>query len=196
LSSLPCRNGVPFALRNFGHVYTCFVRGLFASFMGPRYRPRGTRRNSGSAVANAAEHHIGVPKGAQPEIVIFLTISRLRTGSAQIHCLVSLVRNSPVNRQASIVFVHATGDDPAAGQSAGAMRVAQRVVTGPFRCHITGCRFREESGSHARPTQIDNKVSAGAVVRRGASSSHFSTQGSMDRAKLKGRIGSISVISR
>jgi len=55
---------------------------------------------------------------------------------------------------------------------------------------------REEGGSHARPTQIDNKVSAGAVVRRGASSSHFSTKDRLDRAKLKGRIGSTSVISR
>ena len=87
---IPCRNGAPIALRNFGHVYSCFVRGLFASFTGPRYRPRGTAEFFGFAVANAAGPHIGVPKGAVSEIVISLTISR-SDRVCTIRCLVSFV---------------------------------------------------------------------------------------------------------
>jgi hypothetical protein len=54
------------------------VGGLGASFSEPRYRARGAAELSGFAVANAAGHHIGAPKGAQIEMVMFLTISRYK----------------------------------------------------------------------------------------------------------------------
>jgi hypothetical protein len=52
------------------------------------YRPRGTAELSGFAIANATGHQIGVPKGAQSEMVMLLTIFKIHTHSAKIRCLV------------------------------------------------------------------------------------------------------------
>jgi hypothetical protein len=76
------------------------VRGLGASFSEPRYRARGAAELSGFAVANAAAgHHIGVPKGAQSEMVIFLTISRYRPLMQKFVVWFHWHAASPVNRK-------------------------------------------------------------------------------------------------
>jgi hypothetical protein len=46
----------------------------------------------GVAVANAAGHHIGVPKGAKAKMVMLLTIFKIQAHGAKIRCLVSLMR--------------------------------------------------------------------------------------------------------
>jgi hypothetical protein len=69
------------------------VRGLGASFSEPRYRARGAAELSGFAVANAAGHRIGVPKGAQSENSHVFNYFKIQTANAKIRCLVSLVRS-------------------------------------------------------------------------------------------------------
>jgi hypothetical protein len=55
--------------------------------------PRGTAELSGFAVANAAGHQIGVPKGAQSENSHVINYFQDTDPSAKIRCLVSLMRS-------------------------------------------------------------------------------------------------------
>jgi hypothetical protein len=58
-------------------------------FQGTSLSPERHRRQTcGVAVATAAGHHIGVPKGAKAQVVMLLTIFKIQAHGAKIRCLV------------------------------------------------------------------------------------------------------------
>src|SRR5712691_306225 len=85
---IACRNGVPFALRNFGHVYSWFnsisQRGLHASFQGAGSYPlRGIRQTSDVPYRNPAGNLVGEPKAALNEISYDFNHFKIQTRCAE-----------------------------------------------------------------------------------------------------------------
>src|SRR6266851_3519581 len=91
---IACRNGVPFALRNFGHVYSWFnsisQRGLHASFQGAGSYPLRDIRQTSDAPPQTPPGILSANRKLPlTNLVMILTISRYRPGRRQLGSLVS-----------------------------------------------------------------------------------------------------------